>query len=150
MLSRTDLGGRVPSPPELRGMLPRAEMDVDAVLHQVRPIVDDVRSRGVDAALDYTERFDKVRPSSVRVPEEALKEALDDLEPAVRAALEESVSRARAVHADQRRHDVTTQVVPGGTVTERWVPVRRVGLYAPGGLAGYPSDRKSTRLNSSP
>jgi histidinol dehydrogenase len=120
-------------------MLPRAEMDVDAVLHQVRPIVDDVRSRGVDAALEYTERFDKVRPSSVRVPEEDLKEALDDLDPEVRAALEESVSRARAVHADQRRHDVTTQVVPGGTVTERWVPVRRVGLYAPGGLAVYPS-----------
>ena len=139
MLSRTDLRGRVPSPAELRGMLPRAEMDVDAVLHQVRPIVDDVRSRGVDAALEYTERFDKVRPSSVRVPEEDLKEALDDLDPEVRAALEESVRRARAVHAGQRRHDVTTQVVPGGTVTERWVPVRRVGLYAPGGLAVYPS-----------
>ena len=139
MLSRTDLRGRVPSPAELRGMLPRAEMDVDAVLHRVRPIVDDVRSRGVDAALEYTERFDEVRPPSVRVPEEDLKEALDNLDPAVRAALEESVRRARAVHADQRRQDVTTQVVPGGTVTERWVPVRRVGLYAPGGLAVYPS-----------
>jgi histidinol dehydrogenase len=139
MLSRTDLRGRVPSPAELRGMLPRAETDVDAVLHRVRPIVDDVRDRGVEAALEYTERFDHVRPSSVRVPEEDLKEALDALDADVRAALEESVKRARAVHEDQRRHDVTTQVVPGGTVTERWVPVRRVGLYAPGGLAVYPS-----------
>jgi histidinol dehydrogenase len=57
----------------------------------------------------------------------------------VRAALEESIRRARLVHADQRRTDTTTRVVPGGTVTERWVPVGRVGLYVPGGLAVYPS-----------
>ena len=43
------------------------------------------------------------------------------------------------MHADQRRTDVVTQVVPGGVVSERFVPVRRVGLYAPGGLAVYPS-----------
>ncbi|MPZ81122.1 MAG: histidinol dehydrogenase [Actinophytocola sp.] len=139
MLSRTDLRGRVPSPAELRALLPRADMDVDAVLHRVRPIVDDVRDRGVSAALEYAERFDGVRPKTVRVAEEGLKEALDKLDGEVREALEESVKRARAVHADQRRPDVTTQVVPGGTVTERWVPVRRVGLYAPGGLAVYPS-----------
>ena len=139
MLSRTDLRGRVPSPAELRAMLPRADMDVDAVLHRVRPIVEDVRERGVTAALEYAERFDGVRPKTVRVPESDLKEALDGLDGKVREALEESVKRARAVHAEQRRQDVTTQVVPGGTVTERWVPVRRVGLYAPGGLAVYPS-----------
>ena len=139
MLSRTDLRGRVPSQAELRATLPRAEQDVDAVLHRVRPIVEDVRDRGVPAVLDYTEQFDNVRPSSVRVAEDDLKEALDGLDAGVRDALEECVKRTRAVHADQRRTDVTTQVVPGGTVTERWVPVRRVGLYAPGGLAVYPS-----------
>lgn len=139
MLSRTDLRGRVPSPAELRAILPRAEMDVDSVLHLVRPIVDAVRSHGVDAVLELSEEFDKVRPSSVRVPAPSLAQALDSLDPAVRSALEETIARARLVHADQRRTDVTTQVVPGGTVTERWVPVRRVGLYAPGGLAVYPS-----------
>ncbi|HET9138932.1 histidinol dehydrogenase, partial [Actinophytocola sp.] len=86
-----------------------------------------------------TERFDRVRPETVRVPAQRLTDALRELDPAVRDALEESIARARAVHADQRRTDVTTQVVPGGTVTERWVPVGRVGLYAPGGLAVYPS-----------
>src|SRR5690606_29295067 len=59
--------------------------------------------------------------------------------PKVRAALEESIRRARLVHRDQRRADVTTTVVPGGTVTERFVPVDRVGLYVPGGRAVYPS-----------
>ncbi|WP_433869588.1 histidinol dehydrogenase [Saccharopolyspora sp. CA-218241] len=139
MLTRTDLRGRVPSTVELRATLPRAETDVEHVLHQVRPVIEAVRDRGVDGVLEFTERFDGVRPDRIRVPAEARREALAGLDPQVRAALEESIRRARAVHADQRRTDTTTQVVPGGTVTERWVPVARVGLYAPGGLAVYPS-----------
>jgi len=139
MLNRTDLRGQVPSAAELRATLPRAEYDVDAALHQVRPVVEAVRERGVEAVMEYTERFDHVRPKTVRVPRELLTSALAELAPAVRAALEEAIERTRKVHADQRRSDVTTQVVDGGTVTERWVPVERVGLYAPGGLAVYPS-----------
>lgn len=135
MLARIDLRGRTPSIAELRSTLPRGEVDVDAVLHTVRPIVDAVRERGVDAVLELSEMFDKVRPRSVRVPVEELDRALDQLDPQVRAALEESVARARRVHADQRRSDTVTQVVDGGTVTERWVPVDRVGLYVPGGNA---------------
>ncbi|MGW5643253.1 histidinol dehydrogenase [Saccharopolyspora sp. NPDC003752] len=139
MLTRTDLRGRVPSTVELRATLPRAEMDVEHVLHRVRPVIEAVRDRGVAAVLDFTEKFDAVRPERVKVAADELRRALDELDPAVRAALEESIARARKVHDDQRRTDTTTQVVPGGTVTERWVPVARVGLYAPGGLAVYPS-----------
>lgn len=135
MLARIDLRGRTPPIAELRSTLPRGEVDVDAVLHTVRPIVDAVRERGVDAVLELSEMFDKVRPRSVRVPVEELDRALEQLDPQVRAALEESVARARRVHADQRRSDTVTQVVDGGTVTERWVPVDRVGLYVPGGNA---------------
>jgi histidinol dehydrogenase len=140
VLRRLDLrSDPLPRTAELRGLLPRAEVDVDAALEQVRPIVAAVRERGVEAALDYAELFDRIRPTGVRVPAEALSGALDALDPAVRAALEVSIARARTVHADQRRTDVVTQVVTGGVVTERFVPVRRVGLYAPGGLAVYPS-----------
>lgn len=139
MLNRTDLRGQVPSAAELRAALPRAEYDVDAALHHVRPVVEAVRDRGVEAVLEYTEKFDRVRPATVRVPAAELTRALGELDPEVRAALEESIERARKVHSDQRRQDVTTEVVEGGTVTERWVPVDRVGLYAPGGLAVYPS-----------
>ncbi|MCB8908835.1 histidinol dehydrogenase [Rhodococcus rhodochrous] len=139
MLARTDLRGRTPTTAELRGALPRGGVDVDAVLHQVRPVVDDIRDRGAEAALDYCEKFDGVRPASVRVPAAELDRALAKLDPAVRAALEEAIARTRVVHAAQRRTDVTTEVVPGGTVTERWVPVERVGLYVPGGNAVYPS-----------
>ncbi|WP_016700547.1 histidinol dehydrogenase, partial [Actinoalloteichus spitiensis] len=139
MLTRTDLRDRVPSAAELRTVLPRAEVDVDTVLHRVRPLVEEVRRYGVSAALDLTERFDGVRPACVRVPAQALADAERDLDPEVRSALVESIARATRVHAAQRRRDVTTQVVPGGTVTERWVPVARVGLYVPGGNAVYPS-----------
>ncbi|WP_438387417.1 histidinol dehydrogenase [Actinopolyspora saharensis] len=139
MLSRIDLRGREPSVGELRNRLPRAGMDVEHALSAVRPVLDDVAERGVPAVLDHTERFDAVRPERVRVPDEELYRALEELDPGVRAALEVSVERARAVHADQRRTEVTTEVAEGGTVTERWVPVSRVGLYAPGGLAVYPS-----------
>ncbi|MEO9222232.1 MAG: histidinol dehydrogenase, partial [Mycobacteriaceae bacterium] len=135
MLARIDLRGRTPSIAELRSALPRGEVDVDAVLHTVRPIVEAVRERGVDAVLELSETFDKVRPRSIRVPAEELTRALEQLDPRVRAALEESIARTRRVHADQRRTETRTQVVAGGTVTERWVPVDRVGLYVPGGTA---------------
>ncbi len=134
-----DLRGRTLEHRELRGVVPRAALDVEGALAVVRPICDDVRARGVAAVLEATERFDGVRLSDVRVPAQALLDALAGLDPAVRAALEESIRRARLVHADQRRTDSTVQVVPGGSVTERWVPVERVGLYVPGGLAVYPS-----------
>ena len=140
MLRRTDLrSAPLPAPAALRALLPRAEVDIAAVLADVQPVVEAVRERGVEAVLELAERFDRVRPSVVRVPAATLAGALAALDAAVRAALETSIARARAVHADQRRTDVVTRVVPGGTVTERFVPVRRVGLYAPGGLAVYPS-----------
>lgn len=138
-LARVDLRGRTPSVAELRSALPRGGVDVDTVLHQVRPVVEAVRDRGADAALEYGEKFDGIRPARVRVPREELTRALAELDADVRAALEVAIERTRKVHADQRRTDTVTEVVPGGTVTERWVPVERVGLYVPGGNAVYPS-----------
>ncbi|GAB2492190.1 histidinol dehydrogenase [Streptosporangium sandarakinum] len=137
MISRTDLRGVLPE--DLRDVLPRAELDVEAALEKVRPICEDVHHRGAEAVRELTARFDGVELTSTRVPAEAIAAALESLDPRVRQALEESIRRARLVHRDQRRSDVTTRVVPGGTVTERWVPVDRVGLYVPGGRAVYPS-----------
>ncbi|TEX50455.1 MAG: histidinol dehydrogenase [Actinomycetales bacterium mxb001] len=136
MIRRIDLRG---SHAEPREVLPRAAVDVEQATATVGPIVLDVRERGAEAVLDWTERLDGVRPTSLRVPAGAIEAAVAGLDPVVRAALEESIRRARIVHSDQRRVDVTTVVVPGGTVTERWVPVARVGLYVPGGRAVYPS-----------
>ncbi|MFE9839541.1 histidinol dehydrogenase [Streptomyces sp. NPDC005551] len=140
MISRIDLrGDALPEGSALRDLLPRADFDVAAALEKVRPICEAVHHRGDAALIDYAEKFDGVRLESVRVPARALADALEQLDPAVRAALEESVRRARMVHRAQRRTPHTTQVVPGGSVTEKWVPVERVGLYAPGGRSVYPS-----------
>ena len=138
-MSRIDLRGDSLSAARLRAVLPRGGVDVDSVLPTVKPIVDAVAERGAVAALEYGETFDGVRPAAVRVPAARLAEALAELDPAVRVALEVAIDRTRAVHADQRRTDTTTTLAPGATVTERWVPVERVGLYVPGGNAVYPS-----------
>ena len=132
MLNRIDLRGSRRDP---RGLLPRARLDVSVAVERIRPVVDAVREHGFSAIVEATERFDGVRPQRLRVLVDAVAAAADALDPDVRAALVEAIARARLVHADQRRTDVTTDVVRGGTVTERWVPVRRVGLYVPGGLA---------------
>ncbi|WP_142281858.1 histidinol dehydrogenase [Mycobacterium kyorinense] len=139
MMARIDLRGADLSPARLRATLPRGGADVDAVLPAVRPIVEAVAERGAEAALDFGESFDGVRPPAVRVPAADLDAALTGLDRGVLAALEAAIARTRAVHADQRRTDSTTVLGPGATVTERWVPVERVGLYVPGGNAVYPS-----------
>jgi histidinol dehydrogenase len=139
VLTRIDLRGAELTAAWLRATLPRGGADVETVLPQVRPIVQAVAERGAEAALEFGASFDGVRPASVRVPATALQAALDGLEAEVRDALRVMIERTRAVHADQRRTDVTTVLAPGATVTERWVPVERVGLYVPGGNAVYPS-----------
>lgn len=136
MIRRIDLRASTTDP---RSVLPRAEINVDAVTERVAPIILDVRERGSEAVLDWSERLDGVRPSALRVPAVVIADALAAVEPTVRAALNESIRRARIVHADQTRTETVTSVVAGGTVTERWVPVDRVGLYVPGGNAVYPS-----------
>jgi histidinol dehydrogenase len=124
---------------DLREILPRAGNDVASALDAVRPICEDVRRRGDTAVREITARLDGVRPESTRVPRDVLQDALPRLDRPVRDALEEATRRIRLVHEGQRRGDVTVEVTPGGVVTERWVPVRRVGLYVPGGLVAYPS-----------
>ncbi|HTF12815.1 MAG TPA: histidinol dehydrogenase [Asanoa sp.] len=136
MLNRIDLRGVDTDP---RGLLPRARLDVSQAVETIRPLVEAVREHGFTAVRDATARFDGVEIDELRVPAETIKAAEHSLDPDVRAALLEAIARARRVHEDQRRQDTTTQVVRGGTVTERWVPVERVGLYVPGGLAMYPS-----------
>jgi histidinol dehydrogenase len=124
---------------DLRRALPRAAVDVQAAVAAVSPVVAAVAERGYAAAREATQRFDGVDVADPRVPAQELSDALAALDPAVRAALEESIRRARIVHEAQLHAGNDVQVVQGGTVSERWIPVGRVGLYVPGGLAVYPS-----------
>jgi histidinol dehydrogenase len=133
MIRRIDLRGSAPA--DYRDVVPRAEVDVDAAVEIVRPLCEAVRTRGVEAIRELSERFDGIAPEHLRVPQDVLAAALEELDPAVRAGLEESIARLRRTCEAEREHDVTTSLGAGATVTQRMVPVRRVGLYAPGGLA---------------
>jgi histidinol dehydrogenase len=137
MLQRIDL--RAGLPRVLGDVLPRAAVDIGSATAAVAPIIEDVRHRGADAVLDAAQRFDGVRPAALRVPAEVIAAAVDVIAGPVRDALVESIARVRAGHAAQLPSETVTVVATGGSVRQRWVPVRRVGLYVPGGRALYPS-----------
>ena len=107
----------------------------DSVAARVEGIIADVRTRGFTSLTELAQRFDGVQQHHPRVPAEALRESLRTLDPSVRSALEESIDRARAFAAAQKPEDVSLDIRPGAVLTHRWVPVGRVGLYVPGGLA---------------
>ena len=135
MIQRIDLRGVDRGGVDYRTAVPRADFDVEAAVPAVHAICEAVRTRGLDAIREYAERFDGVSVDDIRVSPEALRQALADLDPAIRAGLEESIRRLRATCAHELEQDAVTELGPGARVTHRKVPVGRVGLYVPGGLA---------------
>nr|WP_277605801.1 histidinol dehydrogenase [Glycomyces sp. L485] len=119
----------------MRGLLPRAAFDVNAAVRENQPLLDDIADRGKAAVVELVEKWDGVHLEHLRVPESAIKSAVDGLDERLRRAYQTSIDRVRAAHEAQRLPEVVTEIAPGGTVTERYVPVGRVGLYVPGGLA---------------
>lgn len=134
-----DLRGTDLSPAELRARLPRAEVDIEVATERVLPILAAVRAEGGEAVRRLTEELDRIAPQSLRVPREVLAAAPQHLDAEVREALVEAIRRARLGHEAQLPVERTTELGDGALVHQRWVPVHRVGLYVPGGLAAYPS-----------
>lgn len=139
MLRRVDFRGKTLTKGQYQRELPRATLDVTAAMVAIEPILERVKNGNEEDLIALSEQFDRVRPASIRVPQSALDRALADLDPAIRTALEISAARIRTVHLSQARGESTVTVVDGGTVSEKWIPVDRVGLYVPGGRAVYPS-----------
>jgi histidinol dehydrogenase len=139
MMQTIDLRNRRLTSTEIAHLVPRAVTDVAAASATASQLIDEVRRGGSAALVDQAERFDGVRPKAIRVGAEELASALDALAPDVREALEQAIDRVRTATKAQLRDPVVTTLAPGATVTQRWQPVRRVGLYVPGGKAVYPS-----------
>lgn len=139
MIRRVDLRGQRHTKAEYQNLLPRATLDVNEAMTLIQPILSRVKDGSAEDLFALAQEFDGIRPPSLRVPQSALDSALAELDPKIRTALEVSIERIRKVHNDQLRPSHTTTVVDGGVVTEKWVPVDRVGLYVPGGRAVYPS-----------
>ena len=139
MIRRADFRGKRLTKAEINRLIPRAKLDIATALETVTPILEKVRTGQESDLLELAAKFDGIAPPQVRVPVEQLQIALKQLDPEVRAALELAAQRIQKVHADQIRSEKVTEVEPGATVIERWIPVDRVGLYVPGGKAVYPS-----------
>ena len=139
MIRTLDLRGQALSKAGYQRAIPRASLDIATAMRTIEPILERVKNGSESDLMNLAQEFDGVRPASIRVSQSDLDVALTNLDPAVRNALELSISRIRKVHQDQIRRDKSTKVVDGGVVTERWIPVERVGLYVPGGRAVYPS-----------
>lgn len=139
MLQRIDLRGRSLTTAELLDIVPRSATDVGSATDAAAQLIADVRARGSEALLDQAERFDGIRPERVRIHSQEIAAAVRSLDPAVRAGLEEAILRVRAASEAQVPPSTVTSLGPGADVIQRWTPMRRVGLYVPGGKAVYPS-----------
>jgi histidinol dehydrogenase len=138
VLGVIDLRGRraAGQQPDYAAVLPRAAFDVAAAVEAVRPICTDVAERGVAALAEYSARFDQVVPEAFAVPAEALARAAGQLDPELRAAFAVAIDRRRRVSTAERgAATLEVTLAPGARVRQRLVPVGRVGLYVPGGLA---------------
>lgn len=139
MLRTIDLRGRALSSAELLATVPRATAARQEALATAAQLVADVATDGEGALREQAERFDAVSGHDIRVPAAHLDEALESLDPQIRHALEAAIERVRAASAAQVPPPTVTELGPGARVHQRWQPVRRVGLYVPGGKAVYPS-----------
>ena len=139
MMQTIDLRDTKPDSVEMARIIPRAVTDVSAASAISAQLIADVRERGQEALLDQAERLDGVRPSHIRVHADAIAAALAGLAPAVRDALEEAIARVTKASRAQVPAGSVTTLGPGAEIIQRWQPIRRVGLYVPGGKAVYPS-----------
>ena len=120
-------------------VVPRAQLDVESALNQINPVLVDVEKNGDEAVLNWNQKFDGIKPLTLRVPQEVIDKAFAEMSPDVIDALKESIRRATKVHQAQLKSENQTTVVETGSVTQKYIPVSRVGLYVPGGQAVYPS-----------
>ena len=120
--------------------------DVDQV---VADIIADVRARGDEALLEYTERFDRLTltQETLRLSDDEIAAEIQKVAPQDRTALKLAAARIRAYHAEQMPQDAWWKDASGAELGWRWTAVSAAGLYVPGGLATYPS---SVLMNAIP
>ena len=120
-------------------LLDRSPATDDMVRTTSEAIIDVVRREGDAALISLAREYDKVRLKSLEVPRDVWRDALRSLDPSLRAAMERAAANIRAVHAAAVPQRVEIAPEPGVIIGRRPDPLHRVGVYAPGGRAAYPS-----------
>ena len=123
----------------VQALLPRSQANGSELSETVAKLIEEVRSGGVAALKEHAEKFDDVVPENFRVPPAALRDALSNIDPNLRGAIEESIRRVRVVSQAQMPKEIKTAVIDGGSVSLDFKPVDSAGVYVPGGKAVYPS-----------
>ena len=139
MIRRIDLRGRRLSKTEYHKLLPRGDFDVSKAMAAITPILDLFPGATEASLLDLCEKFDGVRPKSLKVEKSDIDQALKNLDPKVKSALLESIARVRKTSQDQMPVNKVTEPARQARIELTWRVIERVGLYVPGGLAAYPS-----------
>ena len=139
MIRRIDLRGRRLSKTEYQKLLPRGDFDVSKAMAAITPILDLFPGATEASLLDLCEKFDGVRPKSLKVEKSDIDQALKNLDPKVKSALLESIARVRKTSQDQMPVNKVTEPARQANIELTWRVIERVGLYVPGGLAAYPS-----------
>ena len=139
IIRKVDLRGQRFDSASVNKLVPRAAVDISMAVEQIRPLLDDVRARGAEAVVEVTIARDGVDPQPLKVGVGELAAALESLDPKLRAAIQTSIDRVRAVSEATLPTEVSVELAEGAKVHQRWVPVDSVGLYVPGGKAVYPS-----------
>lgn len=139
LLRKIDLRGQALSDVQINDLIPRASLDIESAVVQIKPLLNDVKNEGVEAVVKVTIERDGVDPRPIIVSEDELSSALRSLDSELRSAIETSIERVREVSRANMPSSTTVDLAPGARVSQRWQPVDSVGLYVPGGKAVYPS-----------
>lgn len=116
-------------------ILRRPALNMETLRDTVKEVLDRVKAEGDRAVIDYEERFDKVKLSTLAVTEAEMTEAEKEVPIELKAAIMLAQKNIRAFHASQRFEGKKVQTAPGVTCWQKAVAIERVGLYIPGGTA---------------
>lgn len=139
MMRLLDLRGKTPTEIDINLLVPRASLDISKAVDQILPLLAAVRANGSTELIRVSQERDGIDPRPIRVEKNELHQALQQISPDLRKAIETAIARVRKFSEETKPHSISVQLGKGATVSQRWQPVDSVGLYVPGGKAVYPS-----------
>lgn len=139
MMRLLDLRGKTPTEIDINLLVPRASLDISKAVDQILPLLAAVKANGSTELIRVSQERDGIDPRPIRVEKNELHQALQQISPDLRKAIETAIARVRKFSEETKPHSISVQLGKGATVSQRWQPVDSVGLYVPGGKAVYPS-----------
>ncbi len=130
-------------------LLERQQNTANDVRDVVLEIISAIRTQGDQALLEYSRRFDRLDisdASALEIPQQRLQQALQDIDPKLRTALQQAAARIDKFHQHQREESWQYSEADGSVMGQQITPLDRVGLYVPGGIAAYPSSVLMTAI----